>query len=159
MDSVDDRRTPSELFLPLHREFDFTVDVASSEENFLLPRHYTKDDNGLDRSWESERVWCNPPYSNLYPWVRKAHEEVRSTVVMLLPANRTEQPFWQEYIEPWRDKGMRLSTRFVKGRTKFYNPENKKTGGSPFACVVCVWVPIDREPTRDEIAQFLKGSK
>jgi hypothetical protein len=35
-------------------------------------------------------------------------------IVMLLPANRTEQGWWQKHIEPFRDRAMsRLTTEFL----------------------------------------------
>lgn len=44
--------------------------------------------NGLERSW-GRQTFCNPPYSNPLPWVRKAIDEVNSNlsvdiVVLLL---------------------------------------------------------------------------
>src|ERR1035438_7029583 len=48
---VDDRGTPWELFLALHEEFGFSIDVASSHSNAKLVRHWTQDDDGLAQSW------------------------------------------------------------------------------------------------------------
>lgn len=107
-DIVDDRRTPAWLFAPLHERHRFTLDAAASAENALLPKFYDRESDGLLRSWSGERVWCNPPYSRLEGWLAKAWQEMESgceLVVMLLPANRTEQKFWQEYVEPFRDGG------------------------------------------------------
>lgn len=111
-DEVDDRRTPPELFDALHAEFRFTLDAAASSENAKLNRFFDYQANGLAQSWKGERVWCNPPYSNIAPWVEKAWAEMRSDcelVAMLIPANRTEQRFWQEHIEPFRDGGRERS--------------------------------------------------
>lgn len=70
---VDDRATTPEDFAPLHERFDFTIDVAASAANTKLPRFYTAEDDGLAQDWSGERVWCNPPYSSIEPWVEKAH--------------------------------------------------------------------------------------
>jgi len=138
-DEVDDRGTPQALFDELDDEFHFTVDVAASRENAKCDYYYDKERSGLTAHWGGERVWCNPPYSDLPSWVRKAHQEVDAEViVMLIPANRTEQPFWQTYIEPYRDGGGRLVTQYLKGRTKF--TKDGSTMGSPnFASVLLVW--------------------
>jgi hypothetical protein len=162
LDSVDDRRTPRSLFDPLHEEFGFTVDAAASADNALLPAYWTMADDATSSlvSWAGERVWCNPPFSALWDWVRKANDEHRQDcplIVMLLPADRTEQPWWQTYIEPCRD-GKRpdcpgLTTRFLAKRVKFGLPPdhpdadkglaNGKTGGKyrypPFGCVLAIW--------------------
>lgn len=47
----DDWRTPKELFEQLDNEFHFTIDVASSDENALCEKHYTKKDDALSKNW------------------------------------------------------------------------------------------------------------
>lgn len=148
LDKVDDRRTPRSLFDPLNAEFKFTLDVAASAENALCESFYTIEDDGLEQPWHGS-VWCNPPYSDCGAWVRKAHLEwvrpsVRS-IVMLLPANRTEQGWWQEQIECRRDRvGAQLYTRFLRGRLRFDTPDHdytKQPKGNrpPFGCVLVIW--------------------
>lgn len=133
----DDRGTPPELFWRLHQEFGFTLDACASDDNALLPRYNTEE--RPDRySWVEERVFCNPPFSALETWVKRAHYCESATVCMLIPANRTEQPFWQTYIEPFRDQGGRLSTRFIAGRTRFMK-DGKQMGSPNFACVLLMW--------------------
>lgn len=103
---VDDRATTRETFALLHERFRFTVDVAASAHNAKLPRFYSIEDDGLAQSWAGERVWCNPPYSLIEPWIEKAHAETDAElIVLLLPANRTEQGWWQRQVEPFRDRG------------------------------------------------------
>ena len=139
-DEVDDRGTPQKLFGELDTEFRFTVDVAASATNAKCERFYDIAADGLSKSWADERVFCNPPYSDLPSWIRKAHQETDAEViVMLIPANRTEQPFWQTYIEPYRDGGGRLVSRFLRGRTKFVIDGVQTMGTPNFACCVLVW--------------------
>lgn len=105
-DGVDDRALPPAVFAKWHDRFQFTIDVAASDANAKLPRYYTRATNGLEQSWVGERVYCNPPFSNIAPWVKKAWAEVGAPlIVMLLPANRTEQRWWHELIESKRDRG------------------------------------------------------
>jgi len=152
-DAVDDRGTLPELFAPLNAEHRFTLDAAASHLNAKCEKYFTRETDGLLRSWRAERVWCNPPYSRLTPWVAKAWGEMRDgceLVVMLLPANRCEQVFWQEYVEPFRDgpvtDGITLRTRFLRGRTRFVMPPNfeyyttrAKGDRPPFGCVLLIW--------------------
>lgn len=142
-DSVDDRRTPAAIFDPLHREFDFTLDAAASADNAKCARYFAPPQDALAESWAGERVWCNPPYSHLAPWVAKAALEAATAqvIVMLIPANRTEQRFWQEMIEPHRDGRGQIETRFVAGRINFDYPPSATTtaSGSPFGCVLVIW--------------------
>jgi phage N-6-adenine-methyltransferase len=140
-DDVDDRHTPPTLFAERHALFRFTVDAAASAENALLPRFWTREDDGLAQSWVGERVWCNPPYSNIGAWVKKAAEGGAALVDMLLPANRTEQRWWQEYIEPFREA--RVRTRFLPGRMRFGHPAGwatpPKGDRPPFGVVLVTW--------------------
>jgi phage N-6-adenine-methyltransferase len=147
-DTIDDRRTPGSVFDPLHAEHRFTLDAAASAENAKLPRFYTRESDGLAQPWTGERVWCNPPYSAIEPWVVKAWREMRGgceLVAMLLPANRAEQGWWQSHVEPHRERtrdGIRLTTRFLPGRIRFGRPGWEKPAKGdrpPFGLVVLTW--------------------
>ncbi len=72
-DAVDDRGTTPADF----GKFDswlgpFTLDVAASDRNAKCSRYFTFTQDGLRQSWAGERVWCNPPYSRIGPWIDKA---------------------------------------------------------------------------------------
>jgi phage N-6-adenine-methyltransferase len=143
-DDVDDRRTPLEFWLPLHEAHDFTVDAAASAENAVLPRYWTRETDGLRQWWAGERVWCNPPYSNIRPWVEKAWQSMVAAelIVMLLPANRTEQKWWQELVEPHRDNCHGLRVEFLPGRPRFVAPDKPGIGPNerpPFGCCLLIW--------------------
>ncbi|MEP3481646.1 MAG: DNA N-6-adenine-methyltransferase [Fuerstiella sp.] len=131
-------------FAKLNERFGFTVDAASSIANRKLDRHWTEETNGLEQSWAGERVYCNPPFSLIAPWVEKAwNERMADLIVMLLPANRTEQGWWQTGIEPHRDQmGSVLTVEFMRGRLRFLKPgqtEIKPNERPPFGCVLCIW--------------------
>lgn len=123
------------------------LDVAACAESHKADAFFTVEDNGLLRPWFGN-VWCNPPYSDIEPWVAKAWREMESlpgpdVVAMLVPASRTEQLWWQRLVEPKRD-GRRptLATHFLPGRTRFGmpgNPEGVGVGSPPFGCVLLVW--------------------
>lgn len=116
--------TPWEVFNALDKRFDFTVDVAADSSNYKLPHYYDETDDGLAQSWGGERVFCNPPYSQIEKWVTKAWiaNWDHVPVVMLVPANRTDQPWWQRWIEPSRDSGNSLRVEFLPGRIHYLDP-------------------------------------
>lgn len=120
----------------------FDLDVAACEESHHAPRWYSKVDNGLLQPWFG-RVWCNPPYSDIEPWAKRAWEQLTSCAViaMLVPATRTEQPWWHSHIEPRRDRDEQLRSFFLPGRTEFARPGSGGVAqsGSPFGCVLLVW--------------------
>lgn len=143
---VDDRGTDPVLWAELQERFHFSVDAAASHENALLDRHWTLAENGLKQSWLGERVWCNPPFSRISPWVEKAWQEVgwAELIVMILPANRTEQGWWQNHIEPFRDGRADPTCRveFLRGRTRFIKPGQRRIGPNerpPFGCCLVIW--------------------
>jgi len=169
-DATDDRETPPDVFDPLNEEFHFTLDVAAARHNAKCRRYYAKAGytaaearqgqlfptslmgdpealgyDGLAQTWgPDEVIWCNPPFSDLEPWMAKAHGDA-ATWVMLLPANRTEQPAWQRYVEPYRDGRAPggPEVRFLPGRRSFlYQGEvigNSTSKAPPFGIVIVVW--------------------
>lgn len=95
-----------------------------------------------------ERVWCNPPYSDCGAWVGKAWGEWAKLdgpdlIVMLLPANRVEQAWWQDLVEPYRDRpDSPLRVEFLRGRMRFDRPgwtPGPKGDRPPFGCCLLIW--------------------
>jgi phage N-6-adenine-methyltransferase len=151
LDEVDDRGTKPEFIATLEERFGkFTLDVAAAPHNAKAPTYYTRADDGLEEPWNG-RVWCNPPYSDCGAWVRKAWGEWArlggpSSIVMLLPANRVEQGWWQDHVEPCRDKpGSPLRVEFLRGRMRFDHPPGwvkpEKGDRPPFGLALLIWGP------------------
>lgn len=166
---VDDRQTDPEVFAGFREEFDFTIDVAALPHNTKMPRYYTPGDDGLARSWSGERVWCNPPYSDIRPWVEKAHREIfagkADRVVMLVPANRTEQAWWQDLVEGQRSKGGLFSVQFLRGRMRFIaanDTEIRPNARPPFGVCLLKWtnpVQLPEQNLRDLRAMNTEADK
>jgi DNA N-6-adenine-methyltransferase Dam len=79
------------------------LDAAACHESHRASRYFTS--GGLELAWDAPRVFCNPPWDNIEPWVFKAWREVgphADVVGMLLPL-RTHRPWWQVLVEPFRD--------------------------------------------------------
>jgi hypothetical protein len=60
---------------------------------------------------------------------------------MLLPANRTEQGWWQRHIESGRRAGT-IEVEFLAGRMRFLKPgqtEIKPNERPPFGCCLVIW--------------------
>lgn len=144
-DEIDDRATPPEVFDPLHERFGFTLDVAAAAHNAKCARFFDRELDGLAQSWAGERVWCNPPYSDIGAWVTKAWSSwpAAELVVALLPANRTEQRWWQEFVEPhWDRSDSPLRVEFLRGRLRFLlngATAIKPNERPPFGCCLLVW--------------------
>jgi phage N-6-adenine-methyltransferase len=92
----DDHYTPKWLFDKMAVEFD--LDVASPPEGVAyIPtkKFYTQKDDGLNSKWIGF-IWCNPPYSNVEPWVNKMIQHRNG--IMLLPMVKS---FWR--LKVWQD--------------------------------------------------------
>lgn len=148
----DELGTDPAFFTKLNARFHFTIDVAASEHNAKCERYFDKEANGLAQPWASERVFCNPPYSDIRPWVEKAWDEGEwavgpELIVMLLPANRTEQGWWQDLVELRRDRTGIFSweavrVEFLRGRLRFVAPDKTAIGANerpPFGSCLLVW--------------------
>ena len=48
---TDEWATPQSVFDELDKEFHFSLDPCSTDENAKCEKHYTKADDGLSKSW------------------------------------------------------------------------------------------------------------
>lgn len=127
----DEWATPTDFYDKLDEEFNFTLDACASDQNHKCDRYFTKETDGLKFAWGGETVFCNPPYSQIAAWVKKAFYESKNdntTIVMLIPA-RTDTQYFHNYILH------RSEIRFVKGRIKFSGSKNN----APFPSMVVVF--------------------
>jgi len=128
-------QTPSGLFNKLDMEFAFTCDVAASNKNHLCAEYLTEIENAIDSPW-GDVNWCNPPYSDITPWINKAiieHDAYNKTIVMLVPSDTSVKWFKLAY-ESCNE------VRFISGRISFINaytqlPVNGNNKGS----VIFIW--------------------
>lgn len=114
---------PPYIFDQLDNIFNFTLDVAASEENHLCESYFTEKDNALLYAWGG-RCFCNPPFSKKAEFIRKADNEVQNhncpIVVMILPLNSMDTKIWHEVIEN------RYHYEILEGRISFIDPETQK---------------------------------
>jgi len=84
------------------------LDVAACAESHRAQKWYGLPIDGSGMHWYG-RVFCNPPWDNIDRWVVSAwtafggERHKPSVIGMLLPGNRTHRPWWQTYVEPFRD--------------------------------------------------------
>jgi|9_EtaG_2_1085328.scaffolds.fasta_scaffold09331_7 phage N-6-adenine-methyltransferase len=132
-------QTPKEIFNYYNDRFNFNCDVACSDENKLVNEHWlTEKDNALCYSTDWGSVnWCNPPYSDIGPWVNKAIEQMDRgcLTVMLIPAD-TSVKWFKNAFENCTE------CHFISGRLAFINAETQKpVSGNNKGSVVFVFDP------------------
>lgn len=87
---TDDWSTPEDLYKSLNEEFAFTFDPC--------PLGAVVDGGDpLFTKWAGERVFCNPPYSNIYRFLRRAKEA--DVAVFLIPS-RTDTRWFHSIVLP-----------------------------------------------------------
>lgn len=127
-----DWETQPEIFLPLNREFCFTVDVCATAGNAKCDHFFSPEQNGLNQKWEG-MYWMNPPFgSAIEQWVYKAWESAKSgscTVVSILPV-RSNNDWWKLVIDG--------EVRFLRKKPQFVGAD----GDSMFPCAVVIWHPF-----------------
>lgn len=120
-------RTPPEVFNKLHKEFNFLADMASTNENALLPINFTEHHDSLSFDWaehdalQSEHlryVWCNPPYSDPLPWINQATEAQKAGLGSVFLLNCDHSITWFAMAES------------TVSEIRYIIPDEKKPGGS-----------------------------
>jgi phage N-6-adenine-methyltransferase len=99
----DEAETPQwlvDLLNPLLRRF--TLDAAASATNTKVPENFhDKKKNGLVQTWlPRDRIWLNPPFSNIPPWMKKIIESDAELVLALVPPHFSSA-WWRQCVEPY----------------------------------------------------------
>lgn len=130
----DNWATPPEFFSRVAERFSFVLDAAAEPWSAKTERYYTEEQDGLVQPWTSW-TWCNPPYSSILPWVKKAVLEMENgNSSVLLTFARTDTAAFHEYA-------MRASKIiFVRGRLCFVSPDTRaKTNSAPSPSMLLVF--------------------
>lgn len=132
--------TPQYIFDWLNEEFHFDLDAAANYNNYKCDNFFTSNEDcpegAFAFNWNEfgKRIWLNPPYSNPYPWVKKAYEESLNgcTVVCLLPADISTKWFHEWVIN-------KAEIRFIQGRINFDNPIPGKYNPPKFGSIIAIY--------------------
>ena len=126
--------TPQDFYDELNKEFQFLLDPCCTYKNKKCASYYTKNDDGLDRSWSwACAIFMNPPYGRgIGKWIKKAYEESQKgcTVVCLVPA-RTDTAWFHNYC-------LKGEIRWIRGRL-YFKDQNGKTGRAPFPSMIVIF--------------------
>lgn len=128
MNNNDCFNTPEHVFKQLNNVFSFELDAACDSTNVKCEKGFRFDMNecGLSSSWGSNRVFCNPPFSQKDKWIQKAITEVEQgecpLCVMVLPLNcMSAEAFYTNVI------GKGYLYEILKGRIQFIDNQTKET--------------------------------
>jgi len=122
----------------------FDLDPASSREaqdTVQAHRFFTFEDDGLAQDWSSERLWLNPPFNAVGPWISKVLTEaqggrLKQAVMIVRAATEAAwfQPLWDHPL------------CFVRGRPRFApGPGAPDPKNRPHIAVVIVGIGVDTD--------------
>lgn len=121
----------------------FDVDLCATKDNALAKTYFSKQENCLDRDWHKfgKVGYCNPPYSNVRPFLEKAIQErdqgFRS--IFLIPSPNGERHY-HDCVFGQADKIV-----FITGRLSFSTPQNKPVNGNPRGSCLIYYTPNETE--------------
>ena len=91
-------RTPTNIWADLKKEFNFTIYCCASDQNHLLPRYYTINNDCLTKDWSKEVAYIHPMFDGkIGKFVEKAYHTKNFTGVFLLPAS-THTKYFHDFI-------------------------------------------------------------
>lgn len=146
VDDADTRTTPLWLFALLNSEFGFGVDAAANEGNALCPVWFgpgspfgTNALTAPPSAWAQtgKPIFCNPPFSMMPEFasrVQFVRRYIDLPIVMVMPGDRHEQPWFHEHVIGARPAA---EIRVPRRRVKY----NNQTGTPEFPTFVVAWKP------------------
>lgn len=126
------RFTDPDWAAELHQRFGFTVDAfgqADAPLSKLVGRWYTVQEDGFAQDYSEERVVANPEWPQLPEVGHLAHVQAEGGCplwVLIMPATRTEQPWWHDFVEAYRPDrgGAGVRVEYQRGRKNYGNPDD-----------------------------------
>lgn len=157
--------TPDEFFRLIREEFNPTIDVAASAENTKCGTYVTQEINalaphvewlgqpeieGLPALHTNEVAWCNPPYEDMLPWLKKAREQAtkhNGTVLVLGPCDPS--------VGWWMDGAILADEiRLLNPRIQFDVPPGVKKSSNPKPSALFIFRGDD---SRVDISEYVYG--
>lgn len=137
--SKQDYRTPCEFLHAVKSRIqidDFGMDLAADDTNAVCEAFLTKEDNSLAYDWHMVKpywCWCNPPYSDIQPWVEKAASESLqgAQIAMLVPAS-VGANWWKHHVHN------RAHVLLLNGRITFVGAKDPY----PKDCALLLYTPF-----------------
>ncbi len=135
---TDEWLTPPYIWEAVAGDEGFDLDPCSPADRpwNTARRHYTATDNGLILPWDG-RVWMNPPYSNLGPWLRRMAAHGRGVALIF---SRMDVAAVQDSV---LDEATALF--FPRGRLRFHLPDGRRGGKAREPGMLCAYGMADAD--------------
>lgn len=127
--------TPPSVFKSLGK-FDLDPCTGIVRPWDIALNNYTIKDNGLIKKWDG-RIWMNPPYSHLLPWMQKMANHKNGIALTFIKSDTVS---FHRYVFPVAD-----SLFYFKGRLSFYNESGRKKDSSRVPSVLIAYTEMDSD--------------
>ena len=140
----------------------FDLDVCANEATAKASLHYSLDEreeNALELGW-LDFNWCNPPFSNIQPFIDKAFLESLKgkTTAMILPNN--PETAYIRSVKAGADTIIEMPFRlkFLRPNGEPFLDKYGKEQGPKFSCLVAIITPLGlHAPKRSMYYDFRDG--
>ncbi len=127
-------RSPATLVEPVRIAFNGVIDLDPATESSNptgAVQFFTEAQDGLKSPWPPVRIFLNPPYSPIQPWIYRALEaEANGARIYALVPVRTDAPYHHRLMAAATD------VLFLKGRVRFIRLDGSKSGSPAFASMI-----------------------
>lgn len=125
--------TPESIVEAVRAAFNGVIDLDPATEPSNPTgaiRHYTQLEDGLAQPW-SRRIFLNPPYSPISPWIERSIEAERegARIYLLVPV-RTDAAYHHRLMTAATD------VLFLRGRVRFRRADGTVAGSPAFASMI-----------------------
>jgi len=120
-----DWETPNELFAIINNEYQFTLDAAAENHNAKCERYIDEAEDALTvHDLVGEKIWCNPPYFDMFPWARQFIRWSKENLVVVLAQDKTDTRWFRDMFNA------SYKVRFLYGRVVFRNTWTTNRNGA-----------------------------
>ncbi len=138
----------------------FTLDVCALAQTAKCDNYYSlaRDQNAMDLPWGA-RNFCNPPYSNIAPWVTKAANQSQNGKITALLIPDKPEVGYTRLCRVFADTMIHMPFRlkFLRPDGTPFLDKNGKESGPKFPVMVVLFTPWGIQmPVRDVYFDFRK---
>ena len=104
--------TPDEIFIPLHKEFNFDMDLAASHINHKLSLYWTKEDNMFTKKITGVN-WLNPEFFTVGKFIKYVYSNLGDAIVVSLIMVKSNTNWWRDCVMKAKE------VRFINQKVQF----------------------------------------
>ena len=152
--------TPEDFFGVVDAEFDFQIDVCATAENTKCDDYIgPKGDQGalmIDAKYPAtpwlpsniRRAWCNPGFSDPFPWMERAYKEAQAhcdAVIVVMSRISPSTKWWRNWAMKALEIRLLTGSARSKSRVHFVPPPGVKASSNTQENCLIIFRPNPHE--------------